>query len=542
MREVKNELSSNESVVDKFVVGQGNYKLSEYHYPCKSKTPLVENIALLHGWGTNSDSWSTLIPALEKIAKVIALDLPGFGKSDCIPDFNLDEVLHLIAQQLPEKCVLIGWSLGGVLAVQLAARYPEKISRLVTLATNAKFVATGDYQTAMLPSVNAQFNQGFERDTAATLKLFSGLLAQGDLNERVLLKKVRSLITPGAVNKNWLQALHLLTETDNRHALAQLKQEGLHLLAAQDALVPASAYEPMLALNPKQNLKIIADAGHAIHWSNPELVSNLIVDFLLDLPTSLDKKQVAYSFSRAAKTYDSVANLQRYVGNLLLGIADKNANAEIVLDLGCGTGYFTPKLQEMYPESFIVGVDIAEGMLRVAGENHRNQQNWLCADADFLPLASDLVDIIFSNFALQWCTDLPHLFKEIKRILKPGGKCVFTSLGPATLHELKTAWSKVDSHVHVNQFHESQQLLGYLEQAGFQIIHFENKIEVMKFENLSDLTRSLKYLGAHNINAGRGTGLTGRKRIQAFKQAYEEFRNHELLPATYDILYLKVKK
>jgi malonyl-CoA O-methyltransferase len=523
-------------------MSDSDYKLSVHTYACELQLPLSEDIVLLHGWGAHSNSWSPLVPALQKIGNVIALDLPGFGESISIPNFNLDAVLSLIAEELPEKCVLIGWSLGGVLAVQLAARYPKKITRLVTLAANLKFVATGAYQTAMAPAVNAQFNQAFECDAQATLKLFSGLLAQGDLNERMMLKKVRSLVNPHAINANWSQALKLLADVDNRDTFVLLAQKGLHLLAEKDALVPVSAYTFMAALNSNQRVEIIPDAAHAVHWSNPEMVAQLIMSFLMVSPPSLNKKQVADSFSRAATTYDSVANLQRYVGESLLRSIEKDTAAKVVLDLGCGTGYFTPKLQSAYPEARIVGVDIAEGMLHFSAAHNPHQRNWICADADFLPLATGSVDIVFSNFALQWCNDLPHLFAELHRVLKPGGESVFTSLGPATLHELKAAWKKVDSHVHVNQFRESQQLLACLEQSGFQIVHFDNKIEVMKFENLSELTRSLKHLGAHNLNSGRATGLTGRKKIQAFKQAYEHFRNDDVLPATYDIFYVKVKK
>jgi len=517
------------------------YKLAAHTYACELQTTLSEDIVLLHGWGTHSNSWLPLIPGLQKIANVIALDLPGFGESAPIPKFDLDVVLTLIAQQLPEKCVLIGWSLGGVLAVQLAARYPEKITRLVTLCANAKFVATENYLPAMSPAVNNEFNQSFECDAQTTLKLFSGLLAQGDPNERVLLKKFRSLIDSKTVNANWLQALKLLAEIDNRDVFSKLTQAGLHLLAEKDALVAIAAYESMTALNSKQQVKIISNSAHAVHWSKPELVAISIADFLRSIPASLNKKQVADSFSRAANTYDSVANLQRYVGELLFESVEKDASVKVVLDLGCGTGYFTPKLQDAYPEALVVGVDLAEGMLHFADEHYPGQKNWLCADADFLPLAAGSVDVIYSNFAMQWCTDLPHLFSELKRILKPGGQCIFTSLGPATLHELKAAWSKVDSHVHVNKFQDSRQLLACMQQADFQIIHFDNKIEVMEFETLADLTRSLKCLGAHNLNVGRAAGLTGRKKIQAFKQAYENFRNNNVLPATYDVYYVKVK-
>jgi malonyl-CoA O-methyltransferase len=187
-------------------------------------------------------------------------------------------------------------------------------------------------------------------------------------------------------------------------------------------------------------------------------------------------------------------------------------------------------------------VDIAEGMLQFARAHHKELKNWFCADAEALPFANHSVDIIYSNFALQWCANLPRLFAELHRILKPNGQLIFTTLGPATLHELKSAWQEVDNRVHVNQFHERDLLLTHLHQQGFTQVECEHKPAVMQFEQLSDLTRSLKSLGAQNVNRGRAAGLTGRKKIQAFKQAYEKFRSNNLLPATYDVFYVSAKK
>jgi len=525
-------------------MSENRYALAVHYYPCLrnpslQKQALADDIVLLHGWGSGSQSWQPLIPALQNIANVIALDLPGFGESQSIPEFTLDAVVPLIAAQLPEKCMLIGWSLGGMLAVQIAARYPQKISHLITLAANVKFVASRDYETAMPLVVNRQFNKSFVSDPQATLKLFSGLLAQGDANERALLKQVRALVEPDKMNLNWQQALELLSQLDNREAFAQLTLPGLHVLAEKDDLVPAVAAQSLTQLNPQQSVQVISGAAHALHWSQPVLVAQTIQNFVC--PVALDKKQVAHSFSRAAATYDSVAKLQRKVGEALLQKLEPNPEAQVVLDLGCGTGYFTPQLQSKFPQALVVGVDIAEGMLQFASTQHSEQKQWLCADAEFLSFADQSVDIIYSNFSLQWCANLPHLFAELQRILKPGGQLIFTTLGPATLHELKSAWKQVDSLVHVNQFHEREQLLNHLQASALQIVEFQHKPEVLQFEQLSDLTRSLKSLGAQNVNRGRAAGLTGRKKIQAFKQAYENFRSNNLLPATYDVFYVKVK-
>ena len=547
-------------------MSENRYALAAHYYPCRLQHTLSDDIVLLHGWGSASQSWQPLIPALQNTANVIALDLPGFGESETIPEFTLDAVVQLIAAQLPEKYVLIGWSLGGMLAVQIAARYPQKISRLITLAANAKFVASRDYATAMPLVVNRQFNKGFASDPQSTLKLFSGLLAQGDTNERALLKHVRALAEPDKINPNWLQALELLAVLDNREAFAQLTQPGLHLLAEKDSLVPVFAATALTQLNPQQSVQIVAGAAHALHWSQSDLVVQAIQDFIR--PVALDKKQVAHSFSRAAATYDSVASLQRKVGEVLLQKLIPNLEAQVVLDLGCGTGFFTPQLQSKFPQALVVGVDIAEGMLQFAqkrGQEKRGQSPLMSsdhsnldrstlkgsdpfspaffagADAEQLPFANQSVDIIYSNFALQWCANVSLLFAELQRVLKPGGEIIFTTLGPATLHELRSAWAQVDALVHVNQFHAREQLVNHIQANGLQVIEFEHAPEIMHFDHLSDLTRSLKSLGAQNMNRGRATGLTGRKKIQAFKQAYENFRSNNLLPATYEVFYVKVK-
>ncbi len=541
-------------------VSENQFKLARQDYPSTSSESLPQPFVLLHGWGSASESWLPLISQLQTISSVITLDLPGFGESPSIPEFNLESVIALVANELPPQCVLVGWSLGGMLAVQLAARYSQKITHLVTLASNLKFVAGQDYSTAMPAAVNHQFNQHFAADALGTLKLFSGLLAQGDANERSLLKQMRALMKAEAINHNWLEALLLLAELDNCETFSSLVQSGLHLLAEKDVLVPASAAQSFTVLNPQQKVVVVSGAAHALHWSRPDFVVQNLKEFLW--PTALDKARVAHSFSRAANTYDSVASLQRKVGGALLKKMPANSSIQCVLDLGCGTGYFTPQLQKKFPQAQIVAVDIAEGMLQFAkqkwGQSHLMENNmvpsncailndsdpifaWVCSDAEQLPFANASVDVIYSNFALQWCTNLPKLFKELRRVLNPEGELIFTTLGPATLHELKSAWQQVDNNVHVNEFHERAALLSQLQSAGFGQVEFEQATEVMEFECLSDLTRSLKALGAQNVNSGRLTGLTGRKKIQTFKQAYESMRRNHMLPATYDVFYIRAK-
>lgn len=502
------------------------------------------NLVLIHGWGCDSRTWQPLLESLQKLASVTLIDLPGFGESASLPEFSLDAVLDQIATQLPQDAVVMGWSLGGMLAVQLAAHFPDRIRGVITLAANVKFVAAPDYPAAMPRAINRQFNQGFAQDPQATLKLFSGLLAQGDAEERSLLKQLRRSDV-GPVTDNWLQALQLLSVLDNRELFAQLAQPGLHLLAEKDALVPVAAAELMAKINPQQEIRVLDNTAHALHWSQPQVVTDAIAGFVKNKVTAaaeLDKKKVAQSFSRAAATYDSVAQLQRDIGTqLFTQLPDGLPAQSVVLDLGSGTGFFTRQLAAKYSESQIVGLDIAEGMLHYAAVQ-QTEISWLCSDAELLPLADNSVDIIFSSLAIQWCNHLPQLLAELARVLKPGGRLHIATLGPGTLRELKSAWQQVDNYVHVNRFQSVEDLMASVHSAQLTLGEIRPENRTLYYDRLSELTRELKALGAHNINAGKPEGLTGRARLLAFKNAYEVFRGPQGLSATYDVIYLTAHK
>lgn len=248
----------------------------------------------------------------------------------------------------------------------------------------------------------------------------------------------------------------------------------------------------------------------------------------------IDKRQVAASFSRAAGTYDQVAELQRNVGNNLLARLPLRLQAEQLVDIGCGTGYFTRALAQRFARPAL-GLDIAEGMLRYAREHSPADMAWLAADAEALPLRSASQDLLFSSLALQWCPQLPLALSEAYRVLRPGGCMAFNTLVEGTLAELRDAWQVVDGFVHVNRFMPLGQLQQMLAEAGFAQWHCEVEAHVLHYGQLSELTYELKALGAHNLNAGRPCGLTGRARLRALTAAYETQRQATGLPATYQV-------
>nr|WP_298114102.1 malonyl-ACP O-methyltransferase BioC [uncultured Pseudomonas sp.] len=249
-----------------------------------------------------------------------------------------------------------------------------------------------------------------------------------------------------------------------------------------------------------------------------------------------DKHQVAASFSRAAESYDSVAALQRAVGHELLARLPESSSPARWLDLGCGTGYFSRTLGERFPGAEGVAVDIAEGMLRharpLAGARH-----FVAGDAERLPLGDESCDLLFSSLALQWCGDFAAVLREARRVLRPGGVLAFSSLCVGTLRELRDSWQAVDGFVHVNRFRRFEDYQGLCAASGLQVLSLQSRPQVLHYPDVRSLTHELKALGAHNLNPGRPGGLTGRARMLALLAAYEQFRQPQGLPATYQVVY-----
>jgi len=299
-------------------------------------------------------------------------------------------------------------------------------------------------------------------------------------------------------------------------------------------------------------VKVLQRACHLAPLDAPAELAQEIRGFLAatgklrantPVAAELAKKAVAASFSRAAAGYDSVAHLQHEVGEQLLTRLDKLQEVPAtILDLGCGTGYFYPALQERYPKAQYIGLDLASGMVDYARNRSADDSAWLVADAEALPLTSESVDLVFSSLAVQWCARPEHLFAELARVLRPGGCCVFTSLGPDTLCELRAAWAAVDSHQHVNTFLPMAALAAAARRIPGIAVKLERQALRMAYARVRDLLDELKALGAHNMNRSRQPGLTSRRALQGMLQAYEAWRTDGVLPATYEVIFGVLEK
>ena len=260
----------------------------------------------------------------------------------------------------------------------------------------------------------------------------------------------------------------------------------------------------------------------------------------------IDKKQVRRSFSRAAQDYDAAAVLQREVCTRMLEkLGYIKLQPSRIVDVGSGTGWGTRQLGEKYPKAEITALDIAIGMLQMARGTSSwwqklfsgKRERFLCADVEEMPIASNAVDMIWSNLALQWCNDLPATFVELQRILKTDGLLIFSSFGVDTLKELRAAFSEVDGYNHLSRFADLHDIGDMLMEAGFADPVMEMEKITLTFDDLRAVMQDLKSIGAHNATAGRASGMMGKNTWQRVTENYEKFRSEGKLPATFEIIY-----
>lgn len=255
----------------------------------------------------------------------------------------------------------------------------------------------------------------------------------------------------------------------------------------------------------------------------------------------LDRNLLRRAFERAAAGYDRAAVVQREIGGRLLERLDLiKLDPAVIADVGCGTGAITALLLKKYRRARIIGLELAPAMVAAA----RKRAPWLrtlhgaVGEPEALPLASASCDLIFSSLALQWCFDLERAFAEFRRVLKPGGALLFSTLGPDTLIELRHGWRAVDGHNHVNAFFDMHDIGDALIRAGLAEPVLDAERLTLTYPAVDRLLRDLKTLGAGNVTAGRARGLTGKGRLRALCAAYEQTRRADgLLPVTCEVVY-----
>lgn len=236
---------------------------------------------LLHGWGLHAGIWEPVLDSLAARARLHLYDLPGHGHSVACSAFTLEEACAALAQTAPEQADWIGWSLGGMVALEFAARYPQRVRRLVLIASNPRFVTASDWPHAMAPDVLESFARALDTDYSDTVQRFLALVARGAPDNSVL-RTLRNALrrAPLPTAAGLRGGLEILRSADLRARLGAVSVPVLLMGGARDTLVPIAALRGLAQLHSNVRLHEFADAGHAPFISHVQPFVGALTEFL----------------------------------------------------------------------------------------------------------------------------------------------------------------------------------------------------------------------------------------------------------------------
>jgi|TARA_B110000240_G_C13477871_1_gene443910 malonyl-CoA O-methyltransferase len=264
----------------------------------------------------------------------------------------------------------------------------------------------------------------------------------------------------------------------------------------------------------------------------------------------LNKIRIAQRFSRAANTYNSAAGVQLDIA--LDAMAYVSPSYKNGLDIGCGTGRISQQLATRCDT--LVAMDLAFGMLVYAKQNSFVDDPsicWLQGDADFLPMADNSVDMVFSSMVLQWSDNQQKVMSEIARVMTSGSHAILAIMCDGSFNQLNESWQTIDNQRHVNHFYSARTWYEAARSQGLQV-SMQEKQYVTWHPDIRQLLSSIKSIGANVLltNQNSTQELThksknafNRRTLQQLETFYhKKYAENMQLPLTYQVCFIQCRK
>ena len=264
-------------------------------------------------------------------------------------------------------------------------------------------------------------------------------------------------------------------------------------------------------------------------------------------PVFVDAAQVARRFARGAATYDQGDFFAREIDRRMQERLDYVRIApKRILDLGCSRGGSFGGLTGRYPQAQLLGLDRVPAMLAPERPVSGGWRRWLglaadraparlAGDALQLPIKAHSIGLVWSNLLLHWLDDPLPALAEAHRVLEVDGLLMFSTLGPDTLKELRSAFA--DGYAHTQRFIDMHDLGDMLVGCGFADPVMDMEVITLTYDNLDMMLAELRRAASGCAMIARRRGLGGGRAWEQARTAYEVMRREGRLPATFEVVY-----
>jgi pimeloyl-ACP methyl ester carboxylesterase len=239
-------------------------------------------VVMLHGVGGGKEAWS---PQMEPLAAAgylaVAWDAPGYGASPAIEPYDLAGIAHALERLLDalpaRRCVLMGHSMGGMVAQEAVATFPDKIAGLVLSATSAAFGrADGTWQREFLAQRLGPLDAG--RTMADLAPALVGGMVAPDADPAGV--RTATDVMSRVPGETYRKALRAIVTFDGRAALPSIRVPTLAIAGARDATAPPAVMEKMAARIPGAEYRVLAGCGHLANLERPAAFNEIVLAWL----------------------------------------------------------------------------------------------------------------------------------------------------------------------------------------------------------------------------------------------------------------------
>jgi malonyl-CoA O-methyltransferase len=265
-------------------------------------------------------------------------------------------------------------------------------------------------------------------------------------------------------------------------------------------------------------------------------------------PETVIKHGIRRNFARRAGSYDRHACIQRLMAQGLLALlAERLPRAGRLLEIGCGTGYFTRLLKQSCNGASLVALDLDAALVAAAARRlgAAAKVAWLVADGETLSRGD--FDAILANAAFQWLTRPADSLASYYRLLRPSGVLAFSSLGPGTFRELAASLAQAGTGLNLGSlptiaaqgFLDEPRWSTLLENAGYSEIHLHRELVTTTYPTVPVFLKSLQATGATNPQPRPFSPRLLKALVQAYQESYGD---HGSIPVTYEIIWAMARK